>query len=133
MWAVSKKQHRLIWRIVLTGIDKMNTHMRFNIIILLSLMHNTALADGWQLYKADDSTKVEYRYSETNLLQISVATEVDSRLGAFLHLLEDTANIRAWAANTEKAELLGQPDANTHIVHTYFTAIWPVSKRDMVT
>lgn len=44
----------------------MNMRMQFNIIVLLSLKRNNTLADGWQLYKA----------------------------GAFLHLLEDTANIR---------------------------------------
>lgn len=93
----------------------------------------TADTAEWQQYKTDGATSVEYRYTAGKLLEIRAHTEVTSTAAAFLHLLEDTANISKWAANTEKAELLGQPDANTHIVHTYFTAIWPVSKRDMVT
>ncbi|HEX5791677.1 MAG TPA: START domain-containing protein [Rheinheimera sp.] len=101
-------------------------------LLLLTTAGSAQQAD-WQLYKADDVTKVEYRHDKTRLLHIRATTEVTSLTGAFLHLLEDTSKISAWAANTEKAELLGQPDANTHLVHTYFTAIWPVSKRDMVT
>ena len=100
--------------------------------VLLCFVVATQAAD-WQEYKTDGVTTVEYRHSESGLLQLRATTKVPSLTGAFLHLLEDTANIRKWAANTEKAQLLGQPDANTHIVHTYFTAIWPVSKRDMVT
>lgn len=87
----------------------------------------------WRLFKSDGTTKVEYRRSDAQLLQIRAVTEVDSLTGAFLHLLEDTNKITRWVANSEKAELLGQPDANTHLVHTYFSAPWPVSKRDMVT
>ncbi|MDP2716802.1 START domain-containing protein [Rheinheimera sp.] len=93
----------------------------------------TAEATEWQQYKTVDATSVEYRYNADKLLEVRAQTEASSTTAAFLHLLEDTANISKWAANTEKAQLLGQPDANTHIVHTYFTAIWPVSKRDMVT
>lgn len=107
--------------------------MRLNVIIFLSLIHSMVLADDWRLYKADGPTKVEYRRSDAQLLQIRAVTEVDSLTGAFLHLLEDTDNISRWVANSEKAELLGQPDSQSHLVHTYFSAPWPVSKRDMVT
>ena len=93
----------------------------------------TAQAADWQLYKTDTVTTVEYRHSETGLLQLRATTEVQSLTGAFLHLLEDTASISCWAHNTEKARLLAQPDSHSHIVHTYFVAIWPVSKRDMIT
>ena len=100
--------------------------------VLLSFVVAAQAAD-WQDYKTDGMTTVEYRHAETGVLQVRATTKVPSLTGAFLHLLEDTANIKTWAANTEKAELLGQPDNNTHIVHTYFSATWPVSKRDMVT
>ncbi|NRQ43486.1 hypothetical protein HRH59_13105 [Rheinheimera sp. YQF-2] len=93
----------------------------------------TADAAEWQQYKTVGTTSVEYRHNTEKLLEVRAQTEVNATTAAFLHLLEDTANISKWAENTEKAQLLGQPDANTHIVHTYFTAIWPVSKRDMVT
>lgn len=93
----------------------------------------TVDAAEWQQYKTVGVTSVEYRHNAEKLLEVRAQTEVHATAAAFLQLLEDTANISKWAANTEKAQLLGQPDANTHIVHTYFTAIWPVSKRDMVT
>lgn len=93
----------------------------------------TADAVEWQHYKTVGATSVEYRHDAGKLLEVRAQTEANSTVATFLHLLEDTANIKTWAANTEKAELLGQPDANTHIVHTYFSATWPVSRRDMVT
>jgi hypothetical protein len=92
-----------------------------------------AQAADWQEYKTDGVTTVEYRHSESGLLQLRATTKVPSLTGAFLHLLEDTESISSWAQNTEKAVLLAQPDSQTHVVHTYFTAIWPVSKRDMIT
>lgn len=101
-------------------------------LLLFSIVTSAQPAD-WQLYKADDVTTVEYRRSNAQLLQIRAVTEADSMISAFLHLLEDTASISNWVANSEKAELLAKPDSNTHVVHTYFSAPWPVSKRDMVT
>ena len=88
---------------------------------------------SWRQYKSHGNTTVAYRYSTQDLLQIRAETTVKSGIGAMLHLLEDTANIRRWVANSEKAELLDHPDPQTHLVHAYFSAIWPVSKRDMVT
>jgi hypothetical protein len=88
---------------------------------------------AWRQYKSRGDTTVDYRHTAENLLQIRAQTTVKSGIGAMLHLLEDTDNIRRWVANSKKAELLDQPDAHTHIVHTYFAAPWPVSKRDMVT
>ena len=101
-------------------------------LIFVSLA-SAAKPSTWQLYKVVGETRIEYRHNADKLLQVKAQTEVSATPAAFLHLLEDTANITQWAANTEKAQLLGQPDANTHLVHTYFSAVWPVSKRDMVT
>ncbi|HSG52036.1 MAG TPA: START domain-containing protein, partial [Rheinheimera sp.] len=102
---------------------------------MLSLVTLPCSADSadWQSYKSSESTQVEYRKSQDGLLQIRAKTTVKSGIGAMLHLLEDTANITNWVANSQKAELTTKPDNKTHIVHTYFSAIWPVSKRDMVT
>ena len=109
--------------------------MRYALLIVLSLVTLPCSADlaDWQSYKRSESTQVEYRKSQDGLLQIRAKTTVKSGIGAMLHLLEDTANITNWVANSQKAELTTQPDNKTHIVHTYFSAIWPVSKRDMVT
>ncbi|GAB2912044.1 START domain-containing protein [Rheinheimera gaetbuli] len=107
--------------------------MRVYFIILCCLLPRQVGAEDWHLYQSNDFTVVSYHYNNAKLLQIRAVTDVNSQPGAFLHLLEDLNNISSWAANTEKAELIHQPDANTHIVHTYFSAMWPVSKRDMVT
>ena len=108
--------------------------MRFLLSCLIFFsMAVTATTTEWRPYKTLGATSIEYRHNAAKLLEVRAQTEVNATLAAFLHLLEDTANITKWAANTEKAELLAQPDANSHLVHTYFSAMWPVSKRDMVT
>lgn len=109
--------------------------MRALLLVCLYCFATLSAADqtSWRLYKSHGNTTVAYRHSAHDLVQIRAETTVKSGIGAMLHLLEDTANIRRWVANSEKAELLDHPDAQTHLVHTYFSAIWPVSKRDMVT
>lgn len=96
------------------------------------LLPGAVLCDDWRSYKIKDGVSVAYKRQE-GLLQIRAKVKLTSGMGAFLYLLEDTANISSWLSNSERAQLLGQPDAHTHIVHTYFTAPWPVSKRDTVT
>lgn len=109
--------------------------MRYALLIVLCLVTLPCSADlaDWQSYKRSNNTQVDYRRNQDGLLQIRAKTTVKSGIGAMLHLLEDTANIKTWVANSRKAELLSHPNAKTHLVHTYFSAIWPVSKRDMVT
>jgi hypothetical protein len=108
--------------------------MRILISLLLCISTMGWAKDSlWQNYKTLDDIKVHYRHSTNNLLQIHAETTVSSGLGAFLHLLEDTNNISSWVDNAQKAEILSQPDAHSHIVQTYFSAPWPVSPRDMIT
>jgi hypothetical protein len=90
-------------------------------------------AFSWQFYKASGALKIEYQQNAQNLLEIRAITTANSSIGAFLHLLEDTNNISSWVDNAQKAEILSQPDAHSHIVQTYFSAPWPVSPRDMIT
>ncbi|WP_372624952.1 START domain-containing protein [Arsukibacterium sp.] len=92
-----------------------------------------AQTNDWQLYKTAGDVLVEYRRDSDNLLEIRAKTRVSSKVEAFKRLLEDTGNIDKWAANADKAELISHPDADINIVHTYFSAMWPVSDRDMVT
>ena len=109
--------------------------MRYALLVVLYLFTLPCSAESadWQSYKRSANTQVDYRRNSNGLLQIRAQTTVKSGIGAMLHLLEDTTNITNWVANSRKAELLSHPDAQTHLVHTYFSAIWPVSKRDMVT
>ncbi|GGW49853.1 START domain-containing protein [Alishewanella tabrizica] len=103
------------------------------LFLLFSFSCCVAAEEGWQLYQEQPTVRVEYRKNANELLQINASTTVYSSLGAFLHLLEDTANIQNWLVNSERAVILAQPDPYTHIVHTQFKAVWPVSPRDMIT
>ena len=109
--------------------------MQYLLLAILAVFAGqiSAGSTDWQPYKRNANTQVDYRRDNDGLLHIRTQTTVKSGIGAVLHLLEDTANIHNWLANSQKAQLISHPDNHTHIVHTYFNAPWPVSKRDMVT
>lgn len=90
-------------------------------------------AQDWSDYKQQHGVQVEYRRHSDGVLEIRAQLKLKSLTGAFLHLLNDTTAISNWAANAKRVEILASPAANTNIVHTYFSAIWPVSPRDMIT
>lgn len=112
---------------------RIRTMCRLLLVLLLGSIHVAASANDWKLHRSQGPTRVEYRHEPDGLLQARAETVVESSLGAFLHLLEDTPRIADWAANTYRAELIATPAPRTHVVHTWFSAVWPVSKRDMVT
>lgn len=103
------------------------------LIFFMLCLNTTAQAADWRLYKSNPPVQIEYRQTAQQLLEIKAETTVQSTLGAFLHLLEDTGQIKRWVEHAESATLLEQPDPQTHLVYTRFDATWPVSKRDMVT
>ncbi|MDP5143636.1 START domain-containing protein [Rheinheimera baltica] len=103
------------------------------LLVLLGPHFSGVAASGWTTYHKSDQLLIEHRESENALLQVHATTKVRSSIGAFLHLLEDTNNISAWVTNSERAIVLATPSSNTHLVHIYFDAIWPVSPRDMIT
>lgn len=100
---------------------------------MLSISSVAMAESSWALFQERQNVRVEYRKSADNLLQIRATTTVISGIGAFLHLLEDTASIRNWLSNSHSSSVLTQPDQYTHIVHTRFNAVWPISPRDMIT
>lgn len=105
----------------------------FLLYLLLGCSDVIAVDSSWTLYQDQPPVRVEYRKSPDNVLQIRASTTVNSGTGAFLYLLEDTAKVRNWLANSHSAKVLAQPDQYTHLVHTKFNAVWPISRRDMVT
>jgi len=101
--------------------------------LLMLLSFNTTANSSWQLYQEKLNIRVEYQKKTDNVLLISASTTLSSNMGAFLYLLEDTANISSWLTNSHSATVLAQPNQYTHIVHTQFKAVWPVSPRDIIT
>ncbi|QBL10681.1 hypothetical protein E0Z06_14710 [Rheinheimera sp. D18] len=107
--------------------------MRLFIGISILLLAFSSQAADWLHYKTKDKVTVEYRRLDTSLLEIRAEVRLRSNIGAFLHLLNDTAAINRWVENAERVEIIGSTAKHSNIVHTYFKAIWPVSSRDMVT
>ncbi len=101
--------------------------------LLMLCSFNITANSSWQLYQESQNIRIEYQRKPDNLLLIRASITVRSNMGAFLYLLEDTANISSWLANSNNATVLAKPDQYTHIVHTQFRAVWPVSPRDIIT
>ncbi|WP_417690427.1 START domain-containing protein [Pseudidiomarina sp.] len=87
----------------------------------------------WQQAVANPHYQIDYRERADGVLQLRAHLVVESKLGSFLHLLEDVDRISTWLARAEKATVLAQPDAHTHVVHTVFSGFFLVARRDMVT
>lgn len=107
--------------------------IRLFILLILSFANPLYASSEWSPYTQQEHLQIQYRYTSEDLLQIQVQAEVISRLGAFLHLLEDTGAIHDWVYNAASAHILQQPDIHTHIVHTQIAGTWPVARRDMIT
>lgn len=100
-------------------------------VIALVLSHTSAT--DWEGFTTTDDIRIEYRYAHGDTLEIFAERSVQSCAAAFLHLLEDTERIQEWVTHSHKATILAQPAPNSHIVHTEFSARWPIARRDMVT
>lgn len=91
------------------------------------------IAQEWELDKQRDGVSVFSRPLANNLLQIKALTTVTANHEAFIHLLEDVDHCTKWIANCKKIEIIAAPDEATRVVHTFFSAPWPIRDRDMVT
>lgn len=91
------------------------------------------IAQEWELDKQRDGVSVFSRHLTNNLLQIKALTTVKAGHEAFIRLLDDTEHCAKWIANCKKIEVVAAPDQANRLVHTFFSAPWPIHDRDMVT
>ncbi|RUO20885.1 hypothetical protein CWE08_07220 [Aliidiomarina iranensis] len=92
----------------------------------------------WERFASNNNTlEIESSYLTPDVLQIRARTELSGEgsgcIAAFMHLLEDTERLENSVDAITDASVIAQPDPQTHIVHTKFDAVWPVTDRDMVT
>jgi hypothetical protein len=89
--------------------------------------------DDWQFWKEENGIKVYKRATSSAFVEIKAEMLVASRLSAFIALLQDTEATPSWLANISEVNVISQPDAYHHIVHSVFKAPWPIRNRDLVT
>ncbi|NHI01926.1 START domain-containing protein [Oceanimonas sp. MB9] len=87
----------------------------------------------WEMAKNQDGITIHTRHHRDGLVEIRAQMFVTTRYGAFMALLEDSANIPNWIDNVSSSRVLEQISPNENIVYTRFRAPWPVQDRDMVT
>jgi hypothetical protein len=115
----------------------MQSPYKFNIwlplLCWLLCMALPGIAQEWELTKQQDGVSVFSRPLPNNLLQIKALTTVTASHETFIRLLEDVGHCTKWIANCKKIEIIATPDQATRVVHTFFSAPWPIRDRDVVT
>jgi hypothetical protein len=101
--------------------------------LLLACQAVLCHAQEWKLEKQQQQITVSSKKSDSGYKNILATTIVKSRPEALLHLFDDVERGPLWIANCIKVEVISAPSENERIVHSYFSAPWPIKDRDMVT
>jgi hypothetical protein len=101
--------------------------------LLLTCLPGLCHALDWKLEKQKHQITVRSIKSDSGYKTILATTVVKSRPEALLRLLDDVQRAPIWIANCIAVEVISAPSENERIVHSYFSAPWPIRDRDMVT
>ncbi|WP_416308360.1 START domain-containing protein [Neptunicella sp. SCSIO 80796] len=107
--------------------------MQSLICMLLFSMTLSCAAQEWQLENEKDQIKLFSQNTSSGIKKVKAITTIHSRLGALILLLDDTEKSSDWIDSIDKVELIERPQLNQAIVHSYFSAPWPIEDRDMIT
>ena len=89
---------------------------------------------SWKTYADSPAAiSVEYRVLERGHVEVRVQREVQSSLGAFLHLLENVQAISTWVEGAKSATILERPSDREFVVHTEFHGAFVIADRSMIT
>ncbi|AIW16945.1 START domain-containing protein [Vibrio tubiashii] len=106
-------------------------------ICIFSLIASSAVwakpVASWKFESDSDGITIYSREHSDGLVEIRARMFAPTSYGAFLLLLEDTANVPNWIDNVSLSRVIKQISSNENIVYTQFAAPWPAKDRDMVT
>ena len=96
---------------------------------------NTKLswADNWKLEKQKNNVSIYSKQTDSGYKEILVKTTVETNPHALIALLADVSFSSKWIDNCLEVEILNEASPSERLIHTFFTAPWPVKDRDMVT
>lgn len=117
------------WVWTLTSVSKLGLYACF----LAGISSSVHAQEDWHLWGEESGLKVYKRATSSALVEIKAEMLVATRLSAFIALLQDTEAAPSWLANVSEVNVISQPDAYHHIVHSVFKAPWPIRNRDLVT
>lgn len=103
--------------------------------LLILLIPCRVLADEqlWELWKSEADIEVFQRKQVNGLVEVKAKMRINTRISAFIALLNDTENISLWLDRVESSSVLKQIAINENIVYSSFAAPWPAKDRDMIT
>ena len=93
----------------------------------------SAAHSDWQHEISEHDVTVESRLNQHGYFEVRASTKVKSHPMALMALLDDTDAAPSWIARCKRVETLKWFGREERTVHTYFSAPWPFSDRDMVT
>ncbi|OZB05813.1 MAG: hypothetical protein B7X54_04395 [Idiomarina sp. 34-48-12] len=89
---------------------------------------------SWIIYPDSPAEiSIEYRVLPRGHIEIRAQRDVQSSLGAFLHLLENVQAIGKWVDGAKSATILARPSYREFIVHTEFHGAFFIKDRSMIT
>ena len=107
--------------------------LKYLFYLLLVCQLELSHAQDWKLEKQEQQITVSSKLGDSGYKSILATTVVKSRTEALLRLLDDVERGPLWIANCIAVEVIATPSENERIVHSYFSAPWPIKDRDMVT
>jgi hypothetical protein len=105
---------------------------------LVCVVGNKAQSSEWTLQKTNDQVSIYTRYKTENqrsdkYLQIRAVTTVTAKPTALIALLNDIDQAPKWIANCISVKIIASPSPTSFVVHSRFSAPWPLKNRDMIT
>ncbi|KXI28894.1 START domain-containing protein [Paraglaciecola hydrolytica] len=111
-----------------------------NIVILLTSYLTTpfAFSEEWQLEKSQKPIQVFSRdisnpQKKSLYKEILAVTTVKASPVALLNVLNDIKRAPQWIDNCIEVKIIANPEPQTKLVQSTFSAPWPLHKRDMLT
>jgi len=100
--------------------------------LLLASQAGPCHAQDWKLEKQVQQITVSSQLNDDGYKNVQASTVVQSRPAALLRLFDDVQRAPLWIANCIAVEVISAPSETERIVHSYFSAPWPIKNRDMV-
>lgn len=101
--------------------------------LFMLFLPQTTSAQQWQLQKQQGEVKVYSRPTDSNYIEIKATTTAKAKPIALIALLDDTDAAPSWIAHCKKIEIIDWFGGEERTVHSYFSAPWPLTDRDMLT
>ncbi|MBQ4847391.1 START domain-containing protein [Pseudoalteromonas sp. MMG005] len=102
--------------------------------VAIGIVSPQGYTESWYKWYEKGELSIYHKPAEKGLIHVKAsALYVNTSVRSFINLLHDTENVPNWLSASQQVSLVASPTPSERIVHTYFSAPWPISDRDMLT